>query len=243
MSNQSQARITLARAVYSRAGILLLDDVLSALDVHTAKWIVEKCFQGELIRGRTVILVTHNVVLAAPIASFAIELNSDGKVIRQGSDMLGERELLEADVAAKVNSEGTHEDDTKPDNSAGDSSKGKLILAEEIALGRVSWKAIKLYTDHFGGAFFWLCSLGGYVLAFGLSASAVWFLGYWASQYETHPSSSVPVVRYLGLYIAISCGAYLFEGMSAMWFMFGAIKAARAIHGRLINSIFSAPLR
>ena len=31
--------------------------VLAALDVHTAKWIVEKCFKGDLIAGRTVILV------------------------------------------------------------------------------------------------------------------------------------------------------------------------------------------
>lgn len=52
-----QARVTLARAVYSTAEILLLDDVLAALDVHTARWVVEKCLQGDLVRGRTVILV------------------------------------------------------------------------------------------------------------------------------------------------------------------------------------------
>ena len=31
--------------------------VLAALDVHTSQWIVEKCFQGDLVKGRTVILV------------------------------------------------------------------------------------------------------------------------------------------------------------------------------------------
>lgn len=35
------------------------DQVLAALDVHTAQWIVEKCFRGDLIRGRTVILVVR----------------------------------------------------------------------------------------------------------------------------------------------------------------------------------------
>jgi ABC-type multidrug transport system fused ATPase/permease subunit len=52
-----QARITLARAIYSNAQTLLLDDVLAALDVHTAKWIVDKCFQGDLVKGRTLIIV------------------------------------------------------------------------------------------------------------------------------------------------------------------------------------------
>ena len=47
----------MARAVYSNADILLLDDVLAALDVHTSRWIVDKCFQGDLLKGRTVILV------------------------------------------------------------------------------------------------------------------------------------------------------------------------------------------
>lgn len=33
--------------------------VLAALDVHTAKWIIDKCFTGDLIRGRTVLLVVR----------------------------------------------------------------------------------------------------------------------------------------------------------------------------------------
>ncbi len=31
--------------------------VLAALDVHTAQWIVENCLKGDLVQGRTVILV------------------------------------------------------------------------------------------------------------------------------------------------------------------------------------------
>ena len=57
ITNKPKARVTLARAIYSPAQILLLDDVLAALDVHTARWVVEKCLQGDLVRDRTVILV------------------------------------------------------------------------------------------------------------------------------------------------------------------------------------------
>jgi ATPase subunit of ABC transporter with duplicated ATPase domains len=57
LSGGQRARVTLARAVYSQAQTVLLDDVLAALDVHTGKWIVEHCLQDELMRGRTVLLV------------------------------------------------------------------------------------------------------------------------------------------------------------------------------------------
>ena len=56
LSGGQKARVTLARAVYSRAQVLILDDIFAALDVYTAKWIVEECLQGDLVRGRTVLL-------------------------------------------------------------------------------------------------------------------------------------------------------------------------------------------
>ncbi|KAL0950642.1 hypothetical protein HGRIS_007430 [Hohenbuehelia grisea] len=56
LSGGQKARVTLARAVYSRAEIVLLDDVFASLDVHTAKRVAERCLSGDLLRGRTVIL-------------------------------------------------------------------------------------------------------------------------------------------------------------------------------------------
>jgi ABC-type multidrug transport system fused ATPase/permease subunit len=63
LSGGQKARITLARAIYSSAQTILLDDVLAALDVHTAIHIVEKCFKGDLIKGRTVILVVSLLIV------------------------------------------------------------------------------------------------------------------------------------------------------------------------------------
>jgi ABC-type multidrug transport system ATPase subunit len=69
--------------VYSRASILLLDDVLSAVDAHTAYHLYSECLKGELVRGRTVILVSHHVQLCAPGASYVIALDN-GRVAFQG---------------------------------------------------------------------------------------------------------------------------------------------------------------
>ncbi|ELU44867.1 ATP-binding cassette transporter [Rhizoctonia solani AG-1 IA] len=57
LSGGQKARVSLARAIYSKADIIILDDVLSALDVHTSRWIVDHCFRGELVAGRTMIIV------------------------------------------------------------------------------------------------------------------------------------------------------------------------------------------
>ena len=68
--------MSLARAVYSRATVLLLDDVLSAVDAHTAHHLFERCLRGELMEGRTVILVSHHVQLCAPHAAYIAALDN-----------------------------------------------------------------------------------------------------------------------------------------------------------------------
>lgn len=84
-----KARIALARAVYSRASVILLDDVLSAVDAHTAKHIVDHCFKGPLMQDRTVILVSHHVQLCAPIASYVVCLeNGSVELATSGTEFL-----------------------------------------------------------------------------------------------------------------------------------------------------------
>ncbi len=41
LSGGQKARVTLARSVYANSQVVILDDILAALDVHTAKWVVE----------------------------------------------------------------------------------------------------------------------------------------------------------------------------------------------------------
>jgi len=60
LSGGQKARISLARAVYGGADVYLLDDPLSAVDVHVSKHLFEKCIKGYL-HGKTVILVTHQI--------------------------------------------------------------------------------------------------------------------------------------------------------------------------------------
>jgi ABC-type multidrug transport system fused ATPase/permease subunit len=66
LSGGQKARISLARAVYAPAQTVLLDDILSALDANTSKLVAEKCIKGDVLAGRTVVLVTHQYILSRP---------------------------------------------------------------------------------------------------------------------------------------------------------------------------------
>ncbi|KAI0754233.1 multidrug resistance-associated ABC transporter [Daedaleopsis nitida] len=83
LSGGQKARVSLARAVYSRASVLFLDDVLSAVDAHTAHHLYNSCLKGELMRGRTLILVSHHVQLCAPGAKYIVSLDN-GRVQYSG---------------------------------------------------------------------------------------------------------------------------------------------------------------
>lgn len=83
LSGGQKQRISLARALYSNSKHLLLDDCLSALDSHTAKWIFDNCIRGPLMHNRTCILVTHNLTLCVPLSRYVVLLDN-GKVEVQG---------------------------------------------------------------------------------------------------------------------------------------------------------------
>lgn len=84
-------------------------------------------------------------------------------------------------------------DSTKKES---DKPDGKLILAEEIVEGRVTWKSMMLFFKGLGGerpVFFLLAWSLGLILMHGGNMLAVWFLGFWGSQYETHAAEDVDV--------------------------------------------------
>ncbi|PNS15552.1 ATP-dependent bile acid permease [Sphaceloma murrayae] len=84
LSGGQKQRISLARALYCRARHVLLDDVLSAVDAHTAKFIFDTAIMGPLMYHRTCILVTHNTQLCVPRADFGVVMDN-GRVVAQGS--------------------------------------------------------------------------------------------------------------------------------------------------------------
>ncbi|CAG8609413.1 5455_t:CDS:10 [Gigaspora rosea] len=76
-------RVALARAVYSRAKHIYIDDVFSAVDVHTAWQLMNKCLLGPIMKGRTRILVTNHIRLCLAGATYLVAVDN-GKIVTSG---------------------------------------------------------------------------------------------------------------------------------------------------------------
>ncbi|KAI2474192.1 ATP-binding cassette sub-family C member 4 [Diabrotica virgifera virgifera] len=82
LSGGQKARINLARAVYREKDIYLLDDPLSAVDIHVSKVLYDECING-FLKNKTRVLVTHQVHYLKN-ASHIIILNN-GRIEGEGS--------------------------------------------------------------------------------------------------------------------------------------------------------------
>ncbi|RZB40999.1 ABC tran and/or MMR HSR1 domain containing protein [Asbolus verrucosus] len=82
LSGGQRARINLARAVYKKADIYLLDDPLSAVDTHVGKHLFDECVTGFLV-DKIVILVTHQLQFLNEVGK--IILMDEGSIAAQGS--------------------------------------------------------------------------------------------------------------------------------------------------------------
>ncbi|ETI25298.1 hypothetical protein G647_02070 [Cladophialophora carrionii CBS 160.54] len=176
LSGGQKARVALARAVYSRTQVLLLDDPLSALDQQTAEWIVTKCLCGSLMENRIVVLVTHRTDLCQHLASQLIEL-SNGTAVLHRSD---------ADLS-KVTSATAVDDELVADNSKDIDESApvpdKFVEDEYRAHGgvqlQVYWQYIKAGTIRW-----WLMVVLIAAVCRAAHVAENWFLKEWGEAYN-----------------------------------------------------------
>ena len=81
LSGGQKARISLARAIYARTPVVLLDDPLSAVDPHVARHLFDHAIVG-LLRDRATILVTHHEHFQQ-LGTVALTLGSNGTTLKQ----------------------------------------------------------------------------------------------------------------------------------------------------------------
>ncbi|KAF2970424.1 hypothetical protein GQX73_g3089 [Xylaria multiplex] len=216
LSGGQKWRITLARAIYSRAGILVLDDIFSAVDAHVGRHIFEKCLNGELGVGRTRILVTHHVALCESKTKYLMELG-DGRVLHAGlvseleetgtleqirSHEQGEAEIQYEELVrdeeemTAVNSEEISQIDTEAtgDPLAKVPSKAhqprKFVEEEKKEEGAIKARVYSTYLKHSGSWPFWTGAVVLFLTVQALTVGRSWWLRIWTGTYEDESTTS-----------------------------------------------------
>ncbi|KAF8158956.1 multidrug resistance-associated ABC transporter [Mycena galopus ATCC 62051] len=210
LSGGQKARVALARACYARTKWVLLDDPLSAVDSHTARFLYDRLLCGPLLANRTVILVTHHVELVLPNAHYLIRMK-DGRIDSQGSpEDLRSRGLLEG-IAREAALEANDDDPPAPleptestiefelddaETKAVKEAKKprKLVEDEHREIGSVKWSVFQTYL---AAARYWVCGLFVFLVVIvqlkGVGEK-IW-IKIWGEAYET-PSTRRP--QYIG---------------------------------------------
>ncbi|KAM3536218.1 hypothetical protein MY4038_000684 [Beauveria bassiana] len=96
LSGGQRTRVAFARALYSSAKTLILDDIFSTLDTQVSKEIL-CALTGEICKGRTRVLVTHHVSLCLPHAKYLVHLENS-KVLYSGTPESAPKSILQMDA-------------------------------------------------------------------------------------------------------------------------------------------------
>ncbi|KAJ3216559.1 hypothetical protein HK099_005825 [Clydaea vesicula] len=205
LSGGQKQRIALARAVYSKKNLILMDDPLSAVDAPTARHIFNECIL-KLLKNNTCILVTHAIQLCVPHSEYLV-LMENGKTIIHGEtkDVLCEVQHYfeltpsELTICAKANNftPAKHSNQLEGDSKSGVGLIASKILnnsalelescESEVRITNEEDRAVGSYVTYgkAGGGILWLIALVvGFIFAQTMIFVSDYWLKLWASAYD-----------------------------------------------------------
>lgn len=209
LSGGQKARVALARALYSRARVLLLDDPLSALDHDTAEKVAEAICHDAHTNERIVVLATHRIDLCKKLADQVIELHNGSVRAAEATSGSG------STAVKKVKSQEESGERFQPEQR---SQKDKKFEEEEHRArggvqARVYWSYIKA-----GKLSCWALLVLGSVALRLLILAGNWVLKMWGDAYD-RPSQLWYLVSHMRLAdgaretVHRSIWEHLFDGM------------------------------
>jgi ABC-type multidrug transport system fused ATPase/permease subunit len=249
LSGGQKSRVALARALYSKAPLLLLDDIFSALDTKTAASLWKLCFCSDMLKGRTTVLVTQMPWVAAQAdLSVVLEdgtvksLEQNLGVVRKPVTSEDEVEQLEEETedGDKNTNGATAADKNLPTPAETKAKQDALVADETKASGGNSRLTFFSYMLCFGGPGYALFALFTTILANGILIATSYWLSLWVDAYETQ--DAVSIAFYLGIYSAFTLGSCIIEAVDFLVYANGQWIAGRNLHKKLINAVMNVSL-
>uniref|UniRef100_A0A672TTZ8 ATP binding cassette subfamily C member 6 n=1 Tax=Strigops habroptila TaxID=2489341 RepID=A0A672TTZ8_STRHB len=237
ISGGQKQRVSLARAVYSNADLYLLDDPLSAVDVHVGKHLFEKIIgPSGLLKSKTRILVTHNVTFL-PHTDLIIVME-EGRISQMGTyqELVSKR----ANFAELIQVFSADETECGQDQNF----LGSYSLIKK-RMGWMKMTVVLKYLQAFNWRWMWL-TIAAYLGQNALAIGQNLWLSTWTAEtaevsdftewkqsqnYKLHIYGLLGVIQ--GLFVC--CGAYVITR--------GSLSASRALHHQLLDNVLHLPLQ
>ncbi|CAO2652813.1 Nn.00g022240.m01.CDS01 [Neocucurbitaria sp. VM-36] len=247
LSGGQKARVALARAVYSSAKVLLLDDPLSALDHQTAEFIVRKLLGGPLLEGRTTILVTHRTELCHGLAKQWILVEHGRATFHEPTRAEDANSLERTQTTESM----TEEEAKKREEEQASAIPDKFIDDEHRAKGGVKWRVYWRYLKA-GTLRWWTVVIIVMAIFRVVDVGQGWLVKTWGESYDLGkpkgvfdflPPATENVIPWLWtFFIFVTATAVLFWWTNLIMFGVG-YHAAKTIFKETVERVAHANFR
>lgn len=264
LSGGQKARVTLARCIYKKADIYLLDDPLSAVDANVGKKLYHECIRG-FLATKICILITHQLQYLKNADKILI-LN-DGTVGGLGTyselqnSGLDFAKLLEAfqspeeevearKIKSRQNSVNSESDEIK--SLLEDELDDEPTLEKEnVTSGVINFGTYRRYFRAGGNYFTIFCLAMAFLLFEVVSRANDYYITYWVnteqyfaehsnmSQYEQNATRNELIYEYTGVTIATILLAVLHNLFVFLFLM----KASINLHNFIFNQLVKAKMK
>uniref|UniRef100_A0A7S1IAP7 ATP-dependent transporter ycf16 n=1 Tax=Eutreptiella gymnastica TaxID=73025 RepID=A0A7S1IAP7_9EUGL len=253
LSGGQRQRVSLARAVYKKADVYLLDDCLSALDAKVGRAVFEECICGDLAgttrvwacnqpqylpRADRIVLMQNGQIVENGTFEDLMRAGGEFAKLMQGYE--GEVDLQAAKDWREV-AKGLPPSDT-PRAQAERSSTPALapaLVAEEKALSgnTLSRQNFLFYGAAVGGTFALVQVAGVYSLIETCRVGSSLWLTWWSGQRWL-----LPIKVWLAVYAIWGLWQTVFAFFNGLFLARRGVEAARRLHHRMLDRVMHSPV-
>jgi len=234
LSGGQRARVGLARAVYAKTQLILLDDPLAAVDPKVAAHLVQECICG-VLKSTAVVLCTHHESIL-PLANTILLLGERGTVRACGPPSF----VLDAIDGMQLSRhvpdvEAASEEPQMTQNAAVVKAATSLVKTEDDKQGSVSLSSY-LHFAKLAGCPLSMCTLA----AFFLSQVALLFANFWLGVWSKAEDQGRAF--YIIIYVAATGTCVIFASLRSILFYSGSLRASSSLHGHALAAVLRTHL-
>jgi ATP-binding cassette subfamily C (CFTR/MRP) protein 1 len=242
LSGGQKQKIALARALYSRKKMLVLDDITSGLDSRSSGMIINNVKDFCNKHGVTVMLATH-AVHHLRHADYIVALGNGGKVTKQGSlEALSSQDdyVQQLKLRAEDNSSEEEKEEFDLTNEPIVAHAAHDDTQNELARRTRDLSVYKYYTSSIGWTLGSLILLSATIFAFGNQFPGLWVR--WWSEAEISGQRHYPLDLWVCVYFSLGIVAVTSVFCNYWIFLVWTIPQSSAkLHKQLLDGVMDAP--